>query len=195
MADYFLHESSFVDEHARIGSGTRIWHFCHIMAEAEIGENCTLGQNTFVGHGVKIGNNCKIQNNVSLYEGVTLEDGVFCGPSSVFTNVMNPRSEIERKDEFRKTLVGRGVTLGANCTIVCGVVIGSYAFVGAGAVVTKDIPDYTLVVGNPARAVGWMCTCGVKLRENRGGLLCPNCGKQYRKENGKIAPPLEDNKA
>jgi len=182
MSDYFLHPSSFVDEGAVIGKGTKIWHFSHVMSGARIGENCVLGQNVFVGRNVVIGNRVKIQNNVSVYEGVILEDEVFCGPSMVFTNVINPRSEIERKTEFKTTLVKRGATLGANCTIVCGVTIGRYAFVGAGAVVTKDVPDYALVVGVPARQVGWMSRHGHRLTEKDedGNWVCPESGWRYR---------------
>jgi len=182
MSDYFLHPSSFVDEGAVIGKGTKIWHFSHVMSGARIGEYCVLGQNVFVGRNVVIGNRVKIQNNVSVYEGVILEDEVFCGPSMVFTNVINPRSEIERKTEFKTTLVKRGATLGANCTIVCGVTIGRYAFVGAGAVVTKDVPDYALVVGVPARQVGWMSRHGHRLVEKdaEGNWVCPESGWRYR---------------
>ncbi|WP_373707026.1 acyltransferase, partial [Neisseria dentiae] len=156
MTDYTVHPSAIVDEGAKIGAGSRIWHFVHICGGAEIGENCSFGQNVFVGNRVKIGDNCKIQNNVSVYDNVYLEEGVFCGPSMVFTNVYNPRSLIERKSEYRDTLVKKGATLGANCTIVCGVTIGRFAFVGAGAVVNKDVPDYALMVGVPARQIGWM---------------------------------------
>ena len=158
-----IHATAVVDDGAEIGTDTRIWHFCHVMPGAVIGERCSLGQNTVVMSGTRIGNDVKIQNNVSVYEGVTLEDHVFCGPSMVFTNVINPRSEIKRMDELRRTLVRRGASLGANCTIVCGVTIGRYAFVGAGAVVTRDVPDYALVTGSPARIKGWVCECGVKL--------------------------------
>jgi len=182
MSEYFVHPSSFVDEGAKIGAGTKIWHFCHVMRGAQIGENCVLGQNVFVGRNVRIGNRVKIQNNVSVYEGVILEDEVFCGPSMVFTNVINPRSEIERKSEFKTTLVKRGATLGANCTIVCGVTIGRYAFIGAGAVVTKDVPDYALMVGVPARQVGWMSRHGHRLTEQdeEGNWICPESGWRYR---------------
>jgi len=148
---YFVHESSYVDEPCRIGAGTKIWHFSHVMRDSVIGERCNIGQNVVVAPGVRIGDNCKIQNNVSLYTGVILEDDVFCGPSMVFTNVVNPRSEVVRKDEYKRTLVRRGASIGANATVVCGVTIGTYAFVGAGAVVMRDVPDFALVVGNPAR--------------------------------------------
>ena len=177
---YFAHPTATIDPGAEIGEGTKIWHYSHIMSGAKIGRNCVLGQNVFVGRNVSIGNGVKIQNNVSVYEGVELEDFVFCGPSVVFTNVINPRSEIERKNEFRWTLVKRGATLGANCTIICGVTIGRYAFVGAGAVVTKDVPDYALVIGVPARIVGWVCECGEKLKFTDGKATCQACGKRYR---------------
>jgi len=184
---YFVHPTAIVDPGAEIGEGTKIWHYTHVMSGAKIGRNCVLGQNVFVGRNAIIGNGVKIQNNVSVYEGVVLEDYVFCGPSAVFTNVKNPRSEVERKHEFKRTLVKRGATLGANCTIVCGVTIGKYAFVGAGAVVTKDVPDYALVVGVPAKVVGWVCECGERLREWMGDVAtCPACGKTYRKEGERV---------
>jgi len=176
---YSVHPTATVDAGAQIGAGTRIWHYAHVMSDTKIGRKCILGQNVFVARQVAIGDGVKIQNNVSVYEGVELEDYVFCGPSMVFTNVINPRSEIERKSEFRRTLVRRGATLGANCTIICGVTIGRYALVGAGAVVTKDVPDYALVVGVPARRVGWMCECGEKLQFDDGQARCAACGKQY----------------
>lgn len=179
MADVFVHESSYVDDGARIGTGTKIWHFSHVMKGAVIGRNCNIGQNVVVSPGVKIGEGCKIQNNVSLYEGVVLEDFVFCGPSMVFTNVINPRSEVVRKSEYQQTLVGRGASIGANATVVCGHSIGEYAFIGAGAVVTKDVPAFALMVGNPARRVGWMCRCGVKLRFEGDRGRCPACGSEY----------------
>ena len=182
MADVFVHESSYVDEGSEIGAGTKIWHFSHVMTGARIGERCNIGQNVVVSPQVVIGNNVKIQNNVSIYTGVTLEDDVFCGPSMVFTNVVNPRSEVSRKDEYRPTLVKRGASLGANCTIVCGYTIGAYAFVGAGAVVTRDVPDYALVVGNPERVAGWVCDCGVKLANGANppaAARCTACGASY----------------
>lgn len=183
MAGYFAHESSYIDPGCSIGDGTKIWHFCHVMAGAVIGRDCNIGQNVLVSPGVVVGNNVKIQNNVSVYGGVVLEDDVFCGPSMVFTNVANPRSEISRKCEFRSTTVRRGATLGANCTIVCGHTVGQYAFVGAGAVVTRDVPPFALVVGVPGRIVGWMCRCGVKLVDGSSvprQAACPTCRAKYR---------------
>src|SRR5256885_4310490 len=156
----FVHESAYVDDGAVIGKGTKIWHFCHVMAGAVIGERCSLGQNVVVMNGTRIGNNCKIQNNVSIYEGVELEDDVFCGPSMVFTNVLNPRAHVSRKDEYRRTLVRRGSSIGANATVVCGVTLGTYAFIGAGAVVTRNVPDYALMAGGAARPGGWVWPCG-----------------------------------
>jgi UDP-2-acetamido-3-amino-2,3-dideoxy-glucuronate N-acetyltransferase len=176
-ADFYVHETAVVDPGAEIGAGTRIWHYSHVLPRTHIGADCTVGQNVMVGPDVTVGDRCKIQNNVSLYKGVTLEDGVFCAPSCVFTNVMNPRAEIERKDEFRTTLVKRGATIGANATIVCGVTIGEYAFIGAGAVVTRDVPAHALVVGSPARRIGWMSQQGERLDEN---LTCPVTGTRYR---------------
>ena len=164
MAEFFAHESAYVDDGAQVGTGTKIWHFCHVMSGAVIGERCSLGQNVVVMPGTRIGNNVKIQNNVSIYEGVELEDDVFCGPSCVFTNVVNPRSHVSRKHEYLRTVVQRGASIGANATIVCGVTLGAYAFIGAGAVITSDVPDYALMVGVPARRVGWMCRCGERLR-------------------------------
>jgi UDP-2-acetamido-3-amino-2,3-dideoxy-glucuronate N-acetyltransferase len=172
-----IHESSYIDEPVSIGDGTRIWHFCHVLGHVKIGENCVIGQNVMIGPRVTIGNRCKIQNNVSIYPGVTLADGVFCGPSCVFTNVINPRAEIERKHEFLPTLVKRGATIGANATIVCGHTLGQYCFVGAGTVVVGDVADYALVVGNPGRQIGWMSKAGYRLEEN---LTCPSDGTRYR---------------
>jgi UDP-2-acetamido-3-amino-2,3-dideoxy-glucuronate N-acetyltransferase len=191
MADYFAHESSYLDEGCQIGAGTKIWHFTHVMARARIGQRCNIGQNVVISPDVVIGNNVKIQNNVSVYTGVVLEDDVFCGPSMVFTNVVNPRSHVSRKDEYRPTLVKRGASLGANSTIVCGRTIGRYAFIGAGAVVTRDVPDYALVVGNPARVAGWMCACGVKLAAGTRppeSTTCASCQSRYRADAGALAP-------
>ena len=177
MADtlFFAHESAYIDAGAEIGAGTKIWHFCHVATGARIGARCVLGQNVYVGN-VTMGDDCKIQNNVSLYDGVTLQDAVFCGPSMVFTNVMNPRAEISRKSEFRPTRVGRGATIGANATIICGGTIGEYSFIAAGAVVRGNVPAHALMVGVPARRIGWMCRCAVRLPEN---LQCPTCGTKY----------------
>jgi UDP-2-acetamido-3-amino-2,3-dideoxy-glucuronate N-acetyltransferase len=183
---YYVHPSAIVDEPCEIGEGTRVWHFSHVMADSKIGKNCILGQNCHVASRVRIGNNVKIQNNVSLYTGVELEDEVFCGPSMVFTNVINPRSHINRKEEFQKTLVKRGASLGANSTIVCGVTIGEHAFVGAGAVVTHDVPNYALVVGVPARQVGWMCQCGVRLPVAGQTAACQACGCTYSLSEGRL---------
>jgi UDP-2-acetamido-3-amino-2,3-dideoxy-glucuronate N-acetyltransferase len=178
---FFAHESACVDEGVEIGEGTSIWHFSHILKGSRLGKNCKIGQNVVVGPKVTVGNGVKIQNNVSVYEGVTLEDYVFCGPSMVFTNVFNPRSEIPRMDELRTTLVKRGATIGANSTILCGITIGRYALIGAGAVVTKDVPDFALMVGNPAKITGWMCSCGVKVALKGAKGVCPSCGKNYTK--------------
>jgi UDP-2-acetamido-3-amino-2,3-dideoxy-glucuronate N-acetyltransferase len=179
---YSVHPSAYVDEPSVIGAGTRIWHFCHVMAGAVIGERCVLGQNVFIANGVTVGHNVKIQNNVSLYTGVELEDDVFCGPSCVFTNVINPRSQIVRHSEYQRTLVRRGATIGANATIVCGATIGRYAFIGAGAVVRGDVPDYALMLGVPARRRGWMSRHGHRLpAPDAGGLMvCPESGWRYR---------------
>jgi UDP-2-acetamido-3-amino-2,3-dideoxy-glucuronate N-acetyltransferase len=181
--NYSVHESAFIDEDVEIGEGTTIWHVSHILRNTRIGRNCRIGQNVVIGPNVNVGDGVKIQNNVSVYEGVTLEEDVFCGPSMVFTNVYNPRSEIRRMDELRPTLVRRGATLGANCTIVCGVTIGAYAFVGAGAVVTRDVPDFALVVGSPARITGWMCVCGNRINVTANGRdgVCSACEKHYLK--------------
>jgi UDP-2-acetamido-3-amino-2,3-dideoxy-glucuronate N-acetyltransferase len=179
MAGVFVHPSSYVDEGCEIGEGTRIWHFCHVLAGSRLGRRCSLGQNVVVGPNVVIGDGVKIQNNVSVYEGVTLQDDVFCGPSVVFTNVINPRSHVVRKHEYRPTLVETGASLGANATVVCGATIGRHAFVGAGAVVTKDVPAFALVTGNPARRRGWMCRCGEKLAAQEGDTACAACGARY----------------
>ena len=181
--DVFIHPTAIIDEGAEIGKGTKIWHFSHILSGSKIGENCNIGQNVVIGPDVTIGNQCKIQNNVSIYPGVTLEDGVFCGPSMVFTNVYNPRAEIRKMDQARPTLVKRGTTIGANATIVCGVTIGRYAFIGAGAVVNKNIADHSLVVGNPAKQIGWVCECGERLADT---LECIICGKEYIKQKDGI---------
>jgi UDP-2-acetamido-3-amino-2,3-dideoxy-glucuronate N-acetyltransferase len=184
-SNFFAHESSCIDQPCQIGEGTRIWHFSHVMPGARIGANCILGQNVFVDRDVVVGRDCKIQNNVSLYSGVQLADGVFCGPSVVFTNVINPRARIERKHEFKATLVGEEASLGANATLVCGVTIGAYAFVGAGAVVTRDVAPYAVVYGVPARRNGWVCQCGVLLPDRETALLnCSSCAKEYRQEAG-----------
>lgn len=181
--EYFVHESSYVDEPCDIGAGTKIWHFCHVMRDCIIGEECNIGQNVVISPGCVIGSKVKIQNNVSVYTGVSLEDDVFCGPSVVFTNVINPRSHVSRKDEYRSTRVQRGATIGANATIVCGTDLGRYSFVGAGAVVTKNVPDYAIVFGNPARVMGWSCNCGNKLAmtvdDNHEQAACAACGREY----------------
>lgn len=174
----YIHPTATVETPCTIGEGTKIWHYSHVMKYARIGKNCQLGQNVFIGSKVEIGNGVKIQNNVSVYTGVKLEDNVFCGPSTVFTNVINPRSHVSRKNEFMNTVVKRGASLGANSTIVCGVTIGKFAFIGAGAVVTKDVPPYALIYGNPARIKGWMCECGVKLKVKGRQEICEACGKK-----------------
>ncbi len=179
---YFVHPSAVVDEGAEIGQGTKIWHFTHIMAAARIGENCMIGQNVFIGSGAILGNNIKVQNNVSIFDGVILEDDVFCGPSMVFTNVFNPRSFISRKKEFRKTVVKKGATIGANVTIVCGNTIGLYAFIGAGSVVTRDVPDYALVYGNPGKVKGWVCQCADEIIFRSKKAKCRMCGRKYKKD-------------
>jgi UDP-2-acetamido-3-amino-2,3-dideoxy-glucuronate N-acetyltransferase len=186
---YFAHESAFIDPGVSIGAGTSIWHVSHVMKGSRVGKDCRIGQNVVIGPNATVGDSVKIQNNVSVYEGVTLEDHVFCGPSMVFTNVYNPRSEIRRMDELRPTLVRQGASLGANCTVVCGVTIGTYAFVAAGAVVTRDVPDYALVVGNPGRVAGWMCACGNRIHfadDERG--LCKTCSTRYRRAQSKVWP-------
>ncbi len=184
-----IHESPYIDEPCAIGAGTTIWHFVHVMRGCRIGRRCNLGQNVVIAPEAVLGDNVKVQNNVSIYTGVVLEDDVFCGPSMVFTNVLHPRSEIPRRDEFRTTLVKRGATLGANSTILCGVTIGRYALIGAGSVVTKDVPDYALVTGVPARRTGWACHCGVSLPKST--LVCPACTNEYRIESGAVAPVKE----
>src|SRR2546429_8580700 len=184
MPDYFVHESSYVDDGAQIGRGTKIWHFARVMPGAVIGDRCNLGQNVVVMPGTRIGNNVKIQNNVSIYEGVILEDDVFCGPSCVFTNVLTPRSHVSRKHEYRQTVVKRGTSIGANATIVCGVTLGEYAFIGAGAVVTADVPAFGLMLGVPARRVGWMCQCGERLHSSAGRAACGVCAATYEESGG-----------
>jgi len=188
--DYFVHPSSFVDEGAEIGSGTKIWHFCHIMPRVRIGRSCNIGQNVFIASEVVIGTNAKIQNNVSIYTGVVIEDDVFLGPSMVFTNVINPRSHVPRRGEYQTTRVMQGASIGANATIVCGVTLGRYCFVGAGALVSKDVPDYALVHGNPARIRGWMCQCGIKLPlntdERNDRAVCASCGTAYLKRGAGV---------
>ena len=187
--DVFIHDTSFVDDNVTIGQGTKIWHFSHILQDCNIGKDCSLGQNVVVGPRVTIGNKVKIQNNVSVYEGVTLEDGVFCGPACVFTNVHNPRSEIVRKNEYKKTLIRRGATLGANCTIICGVAIGSFAFIGAGSVISKDVPSYALMVGVPAKQIGWMSEYGEKLDLPLTGnakTICQYTKQQYQLQGNEV---------
>lgn len=194
MSDYQVHPSAIIDAGAQIGDGTRIWHWVHVCGGARIGKRCSLGQNVFVGNQVMIGNEVKIQNNVSVYDNVTLEDGVFCGPSMVFTNVYNPRSLVERKQEYRDTVVKQGATLGANCTIVCGVVIGEFAFIGAGAVVNRDVPAYALMVGVPARQIGWMSEYGEQLDLPVSGeaeCICPHTGNLYVLRQGKVSKLCE----
>jgi len=188
--DFFVHESSYVDEGCVIGTDTRIWHFCHIMAPSTIGERCNIGQNVVISPRVVVGDNVKIQNNVSVYTGVTLEDDVFCGPSMVFTNVINPRSHVPRKDEFKDTLVRRGASIGANATVLCGVTLGRYSFVGAASVITRDVPDYGLVFGNPGRLKGWMCVCGLRLplgvsADKEEDAHC-SCGREYRRTGSDV---------
>ncbi len=189
---FFAHETAIIDQPSTIGSGTKIWHFSHVMRDSKIGARCNIGQNVVISPQCTLGNNVKVQNNVSIYTGVTLEDDVFCGPSMVFTNVINPRSFIERKDEYRQTLVRRGASIGANATIICGVTLGRYCVVGAGGVVTRDVPDYAVVYGNPARIRSWVCYCGISLE--LGGddastieATCPACGRHYRREGRHVA--------
>lgn len=187
MPDYFAHETAVIDEGCEIGAGTKIWHFSHLMPGCKLGENCNIGQNVVVSPKVVLGRNVKVQNNVSIYEGVTCDDDVFLGPSMVFTNVINPRSAVNRKNEYLKTKVGKGASIGANATIVCGHNIGEYAFIGAGAVVTKEVPAYALVVGNPAKQIGWMSEFGQKLEFDENGLAtCAETGDQYELNEGKV---------
>jgi len=184
VSQFFVHSSSFIDDDVKIGEGTRIWHYCHVSAGGHIGRNCVLGQNVMIGPSVHIGDGCKIQNNVSVYAGVILEDEVFCGPSCVFTNVLTPRAFVERKNEFKQTRVMRGATIGANATIICGVSIGRYAMIGAGAVVTKNVPDFMVVIGNPARPAGWVSRIGERLGPD---LVCPKTGEHYRETEDGLA--------
>ncbi len=186
--NYFVHASSCIDPDVIIGEGSRIWHFCHILSATRIGKNCKIGQNVVIGPDVTIGNNAKIQNNVSLYKGVTLEDDVFCGPSCVFTNVFNPRSAIPRMEQIRLTHVRKGASIGANATILCGIELGEYSFIGAGSVVTKDVPAYGLVYGNPAKLKGWMCACGEKLHFSGSKATCGACNRGYVNKEGRISP-------
>lgn len=188
MTDYFVHESAYVDDLVEIGEGTKIWHFVHVLSRTRIGRNCVLGQNVMAGPDVTIGDGCKIQNNVALYKGVTLADGVFCGPSCVFTNVLTPRAEVVRADEFLPTPVGRGVTIGANATIVCGHRLGDYCMIAAGAVVTKDVRPYALMAGVPARQIGWVSRAGERLDEE---LVCPRTGERYRETDDGLIPVQE----
>lgn len=182
MANYFVHESSYIDENVSIGKGTKIWHFGHVLSGARIGENCSFGQNVNIGNNVVIGNGCKIQNNVSIYEGVELEDYVFCGPSMVFTNDLNPRAKYPKGSAgYKKTLLKTGATVGANATVVCGNTLGKWSMIAAGAVVTKDVPDYALMAGVPAKQIGWVCECGERLNED---LHCEKCRKMYATQNG-----------
>ncbi|WP_347839093.1 DapH/DapD/GlmU-related protein [uncultured Draconibacterium sp.] len=184
MTNYYKHETTIIDQGAQIGAGSKIWHFSHIMESAEVGENCILGQNVFVGNKVKLGNNVKVQNNVSVYEGVVCEDDVFLGPSMVFTNVINPRSAVERKNEFKTTLVKRGATIGANATVICGTTLGEYCMIGAGAVVTKNVKPFALMTGVPAKQTGWVSRNGVVLKDD---LICPETGEKYRLEGGLLS--------
>jgi UDP-2-acetamido-3-amino-2,3-dideoxy-glucuronate N-acetyltransferase len=188
QGSYKKHESSYVDEGAEVGNGTKIWHFSHIMKGAKVGEKCSIGQNVNIGSNAVVGNYVKVQNNVSIYDDVIIEDHVFCGPSMVFTNVINPRSFIERKNEYRKTLVKKGASIGANATIVCGITLGEYCFVGAGSVVTKDVPSYGLVFGNPSKLHGWVCRCGIKL--DKIVLTCSSCGLKYELSASGLINPI-----
>lgn len=188
MENVKIHETAIIDENSTIGEGTRVWHWCHIMQDVEVGKNCNIGEHAFIESGVKLGNNVKVKNNVAIYTGVECEDDVFLGPNCVFTNVINPRSFIERKNEFKKTILCKGSTIGANATIVCGNNIGEYAFVGAGSVVTKDVPSYTMVIGNPARFYAYVCKCGEKLDEK---MYCPRCGNQYKLNKNEVVPVKE----
>lgn len=186
--EYFVHPTAIVDEGCKIGAGTKIWHFSHVMGDAVLGEHCNLGQNVFIANGVVLGNNVKIQNNVSVYTGVTCDDDVFLGPSCVFTNITNPRSKVVRRGQYQKTHVGKGATIGANATIVCGHNVGAHAFIGAGTVVTKDVPEYALVVGNPAQQIGWMSEYGQRLHFNEEGMAtCPESKEQYKLTDGKVS--------
>lgn len=195
MPDYFVHESSYIDDGAMIGNGTKIWHFSHIMSGARVGSYCNIGQNVVISPSVTIGDRVKIQNNVSIYTGVIIEEDAFLGPSMVFTNVVNPRSHVSRKNEYRTTLVRQGATIGANATIVCGVTLGRYCLIGAGSVVTKDVPDYALFYGNPAQLRGWVCQCGIRLErassEEEGKFICQACGDTYQFV-GKILAPMKE---
>lgn len=183
---WFRHETAVVDEGAEIGAGTRIWHFCHVSARTRLGQKCILGQNVFIAPGVRLGERVKVQNNVSVYEGVEIADDAFLGPSCVFTNVNTPRAHVERKNEYLPTPVGRGATIGANATVVCGHALGEYAFIGAGSVVTRDVPAHALMVGNPARRIGWMCACGERLAFAAGEAACARCGARYEESAGGI---------
>ena len=191
-SEYFAHESAYIDEGAEVGAGTKIWHFSHVMPRAKVGRKCNIGQNVVISPDCVVGDNVKIQNNVSVYTGVILEDDVFCGPSMVFTNVINPRSHIERKDEYKTTLVKKGATIGANATVVCGVTLGRYCFIGAGAVVTRDVPDFALIVGAPGKLRGYVCFCGDKLgigldENDVESSECQSCGRQYQKKMNEIS--------
>lgn len=187
---YFAHETAVIDEPVEIGAGTKIWHFTHIRSGARIGKNCVIGQNCYIAEKAVLGNNVHVQNNVSIYNLVTLEDDVFCGPSCVFTNDLNPRAAYHKQglDQYLPTLVKKGASIGANATILCGITIGAHAFIGAGAVVTRDVPDYAIVAGVPARIIGWMCECGMKIKFFEGNAICPKCQRRYRKEKDRVTP-------